>query len=147
MKLNTKNLRDIEIGFTVLNDGVYFARITKAEVAENKARTGSNLRLQFSVLDPVVYTKEGKEVSNKGQVVLSQYISLVETPDYDPNGRLKEVAVAINLGEDDDLNVEDLQGKVVKLKVKYRPAKDGYNESNDIGRIMPVKENDVVPGE
>ena len=146
MKLNTQNLKNVEIGIPVITDAVYFASIMKAEVKENKSRTGNNLFLQFRVLDPVVQTHDGREITNRGQVVLSRYISLVPTDDYDPDKNLKELAVAIGIPEGGDLNLEDLQGKKLKLKVVYRPAEGQYNESNDVKRFLPIKPEDNVPG-
>lgn len=146
MILNTKKLQEVEIGIPVIADAIYFASITKAEIKENKSRTGNNLVLQFKVLNTTVQGHDGREIANRGQVVLSRYISLVETEDYDPNKNLKELAVAIGVPEGEDLNLEDLQGKQLKLKVAYRPAEKGYNESNDVKRFLPIKAEDNVPG-
>lgn len=146
MILNTKKLKDIEIGIPVIADAIYFAIVSKAEIKENKLRTGNNLVLQFKVLNPIVQSHDGRDITNQGQVVLSRYISLVETADYDPNKNLKELAVAIGVPEGEDLNLEDLQGKKLKVKVAYRPAEGGFNESNDVKRFLPIKAEDNVPG-
>lgn len=145
MKLNTKALKEIELGVPVITDGVYYATVTKAEIIQNKSNTGNNLYLLFKIADPVVTKHDGTEVANRGQVVVSRYISLVPTNNYDPNVSLKELAVAIGVPEGEDLNLEDLQGKKVKLKVAYREAKGGYNESNDIKRFLPLKPEDNFP--
>jgi hypothetical protein len=145
MILNTKKLKDIDLGFPVVADAVYFASITKAEVKENKSRTGNNLFLQFKILNPLVQSHDGRDIVNRGQVVLSRYISLVGTDDYDPDKNLKELAVAIGVPEGEDLNLEDLLGKKLKLKVAYRPAEGQYGESNDVKRFLPIKPEDNVP--
>jgi hypothetical protein len=80
MKLNTKPLAGIEIGFPVIAEGLYHGKIKKHEVKPNKKGDGNNLVLQVQILDPVVNLhKDGAEITNKGQLVLTRYISLTPT--------------------------------------------------------------------
>lgn len=144
MKLNVKSLAEVEIGFLVVAPGIYHARIEKAEVKQNKAGTGNNLLVQFKVLDPeVTLHKNGSTVTNKGNVYVSRYYSLVPTQDYDPDKNLKELAVAIKLDPTADLTVEDLLQKIVNVKLSHKPAEGSYQEGNDVDRVTPLKDDDM----
>lgn len=150
MILNTKRLKDVEIGFPVIAEDLYHAKIVKPLVKPNKAGDGNNLVVQFKILDnPLRLHKDGSEIENKGQLVLTRYFSLTPTPDYDPDKAMKELAVAIRHPEDADLQLEDLEGKMVIVKLTHRPAgkddKTGkeYGESNEVKRVTPVPEEDT----
>ena len=151
MKLNQKSLADVEIGFPVIQPGVYHARINKPEIKDNKQKDGNNLVISFTILDnPLLLNKDGKQIENKGRLKLTRYISLKPTPDYDPDERIKELQVAIKFSPEQDVNVDDLTDKIVMVKVEYRPERDNpdkpgskYPESNEIGRITPVPEDDM----
>lgn len=143
MKLNTKPLKDIEIGMPVIAAGTYFARIEQPrEVKPNKKGTGNNLLLKCRILDPEIVTFDGKKLENKGQLLLTAYISLEQTADYDPNQRIKELALASGLPEDgEDFGTEDI-AEYVKVKVGFRAADAKYKESNSIDRFYAVKPED-----
>lgn len=150
MKLNTKRLAEVEIGIPIVAEGVYHAKMAKVEVKPNKKGDGNNLVIMFKVLDnPVYLHKDGAEIENKGQIVCTRHFSLVPTPDYDPDQAMKELAVAIALPEDEDLEVEKLLGKVVMVKMAHRDVRKDdatgkeYPESNDIKRVTPVPEDDT----
>lgn len=149
MKLNTKGLANVEIGIPIIAEGVYHARIDKKEVKTNKTGDGNNLVLMFRILDnPVFSFKDGREIVNNGQCVCTRYFSLKPTDDYDPDKAMKELAVAIKLPEDADLNLEDLDAKIVMVKIEHKSeekdAKTGkiYPEGNDIKRVTPVPDDD-----
>lgn len=148
MKLNTAPLSGIELGTPVIQEGVYHASI-RAELKPNKSGDGHNLNLSAKVLDSPVYLfDDGKEIENKGQVMVFRTMSLKATEKYDPNKNLKELAVAIGLGAEDDLNIEDLQDKTVMIKVSHRGAETDpssgrtYKARNEIDRFSPVSEDD-----
>lgn len=150
MKLNTKSLAQVEIGIPVIAAGVYHGRIDKVEVKPNKKGDGNNLILMFRVLDPVLLThKDGKEIVNRGQIVSTRYFSLVPTDNYDPDQNMKMLAVAIKHPATEDLNVEDLDKKLVMLKLDVREARKDdstgkeYPESNEVSRITPIPEADT----
>lgn len=149
MKLNTKSLSDVEIGVPVLAPGVYHASLNKVEVKANKSGDGNNLVVMIKILDTPVVTNAGKEIENRGQCVCTRYISLKPTPNYDPDQNLKELAVAIKNPPENDLNVEDLQGKLVMVKLSVRDAQKDeatgkeYPVSNNIDRFSPVGESDT----
>jgi hypothetical protein len=143
MRLNTKPLKDIEIGLPIIADGIYHARLQKAEVKENKAKNGNNLRVQLQILEPVVMTHDEKQINNMGNVIVSRYISLVETESYDPDRTLKELAVAIGVPEDEDLELEALVGKRLLVKVAYKPAEGSFGAGNDVKGFSPIKPEDT----
>ncbi len=151
MKLNKKALAEVEIGFPVIAAGVYHARLDKPEIKDNKQKDGQNLVLKLTILDnPIMLHKDGKEIENKGRVKLSRYVSMKPTDDYDPDERMKELAIAIKHPPENDLLLEDLENKMVMVKVSYRPERakkpeEGggtYPESNEIDRISPVPPED-----
>jgi hypothetical protein len=117
MKLNTKSLVDVEIGMPVFAEGNYHAVIDKAEVKPNKAKDGQNLEIVYSLRDPVLVTKDGKEITNKGRFKLTRRYSLKPTDNYDPDTSIKELAVAIGHDMTQDFTVDLLQGKRVMINV------------------------------
>lgn len=143
MQLNTKSLVDVEIGQPLFADGIYHCTVFKAEVKPNKARDGQNLEVTIQPAEPVIVTKDGKELPNKGRFKLTRRISLKPTDSYDPNTMIKELAVAVGHDVTKDFMVEDLQGKRLMVNIVVRPAEGAYPESNDIRRFSPVKEDDT----
>lgn len=148
MQLNTKSLAEVEIGIPVLAAGVYHSRIKTAEVIENRAQTGNNLKLGFTILDSPVTKSDGVEIKNNGQAYATRYISLVPSDKYDPDKNMKELAVAIGLAPEQDLQLEDLAGKIVNLKLSIQPARTDessgrtFPESNSVDRVTVVKGDD-----
>jgi len=149
MKLNVKSLADVEIGFPVIAEGTYHAKIVSAEVKPNKTGDGNNLVVQFLVLDTEVLTHgKGLPIANKGQLKLTRYFSLKPTADYDPDTAVKELQVAIRKPAEEDLSSEELPNKIVMIKVAHKPAEKDprtgkeYPEGNDIKRVTPVPEDD-----
>lgn len=143
MKLNTKPLKDIEFGFPVLSSGTYYAKTTSRAVKPNKAGTGNNLVLEFQILDPEVIKHDGTKTENKGQIKLTSYIGLVATDKYDPNSRIKELAVASGRDKDseDDFDVDDI-AEFMKLKISYKAAEGQYGEGNSIDGYKPITDAD-----
>ena len=142
MKLNTKSLKDVERGFPVLAEQVLFAELN-AEIKPKKNGDGQNLEVNCRVLDEEVTKKDGSFLPNtKGKLIFKYFVSLVETPNYDPNKSLAMIADAIGLDEDADLDIEDIQGKYVKIKLGIQPAKDGRDEQNSVKAMMKIKDSD-----
>ena len=154
MKLNTKSLADVQLGTPLLAEGMYFVRIRPdgVKVEPNRNKDGQVLKLTLNILNETVNSYEdNKELDNhNGNMTLWGNISLTETLNedgsvrYDPNIRLKEIGLAIGMAEEDleDLEVADLQGSCCKVQLKHRPAKDGYNAANEIGRYLPIAADD-----
>ena len=142
MKLNTKSLQEVEIGMPLLAEGSYHVIIDSAEIKPNKAKDGNNLVVVAKINDPVVLTKEGKELTNKGRFKFTRRISLKPTADYDPDTMIKELAVAVNHDVTQDFNTEDLPGKKCMIAMVVRPAENGYPESNDVRRFTKRPDDD-----
>ena len=150
MKLNVKSLEGVEIGIPMIAEGLYHAKIKKAEVKANKRGDGNILPVQFLILDnPLFLFKDGAQFDNKGQVVCTRNFSLLPTPDYDPDKAMKELAIAIKLPDEADLNLEDLQDKIVMVKLVHKDEEKDkdtgktYPEGNDIRRVTPVPDDDT----
>lgn len=147
MILNKSKLSEVEVGFPVIEDGIYHCRLS-AEVQPNKAKTGNNLIIKHEILDPVNDRQSGDPLERK--ITLTRYISLEPKEKYNPDETLKRLAVAIK-SEGDDLSLEDLQGAIVKCKVAYKPAERDpgtgkeYSEGNDIKGWDPVEDDYIAP--
>lgn len=148
MKLNTKPLKDVEIGLPVLAAGTYFCRIRSKKIEPNAAKTGSNLVLQCQILDDNLVKADGEQIENRGQCVYTRWIGLVATDKYDPNTAIKELAIASGRDKDseDDFGVDDI-AEYMKVVLAVRPAgadKNGImrDESNDIKRFQFIKPED-----
>jgi hypothetical protein len=133
MKLNVKQLKDVETGIPVLATGTYLARIS-VTVEDNKAKTGQNLVVKHKILDPeVVKGDDGKVLENHGQCMVTRWISLVPTDKYDPDRAIKELGLACGIDVDnDDVTTEALEGSVVKVKVRYEEAEGANPARSDV---------------
>ena len=143
MKLNTTNLADVELGQPVFAEGTYHALIKNAEVKPNKQNTGNNLVLEYALTEPILLGKDGKEHQNKGKYALTLYVSLVPKDNYDPNQRLKELSLAIGNAESDDLELDQLKGKPVMVKLGIKAAEGQYREGNEIQRTTKRSADDM----
>jgi len=149
MKLNTKPLSEIEIGIPVLVAGTYHAKVHKKEIKANKAGDGNNLMIMVKILDNPVMTHGGKETENKGQCVCTRHISLKPTPDYDPDQKVKELAVAFKHPPEQDFGLEDITEDVIMVKLSVRDVRKDeatgreYPISNEIDRFTPVSDDDT----
>lgn len=148
MILNTKPLADIELGFPIVNNGVYFLKIRKdkIEIKPNKKGDGKNLVIPVQVLnDRLEVWKDKNETfetqDNNGKAMFNVYISLTPKDNYDPNEKIKELAIASNHPEDQDFEVKDI-ADYVKAKVKFNPAKGDFGAGNQVDRFYPIEESD-----
>lgn len=142
MKLNTKSLKEIERGFPVLAEQVLFAELN-AEIKPKKNGDGQNLEVNCRILNEEVLKKDGSTLNNdKGKLTFKYFVSLVPTAQYDPDKSLAMIADAIKLPEDADLDIEDIQGKYVKIKLGIQPARDGRDEQNNVRALLPIKDTD-----
>lgn len=145
MKLNTKPLAEVEVGFTNIQEGPYFVRIEKAEVKPNSKNTGNLLAMDLVVLNPTLLKYETGEPFENNNYKLFFNVSLVPTEKWDPNVRLREIADAIGNSPESDLMLEDLPGKIVKAIVKYRAAEGSYPARNEVSRLEAVQPDETVP--
>ena len=140
MKLNTKKLDQVAYGRVVLAQGTYVARL-HGVVEENKSKTGHNYVLEHTILNPELVQSDGKMVQNPGMVSVTKWVGLQanEKQTYDPNRLIKELAVAAGVYSDDsDVNTEDLEGKIVLVKLKVKKAEGTFPEGNDVTGWLPL---------
>lgn len=142
MKLNTKSLASIERGFPVFAEQVLFAQLS-AEVKQKKNGDGQNLEIDCRILNEEITKKDGTVHENaNGKLSFKYFVSLQATDKYDPDTILAMIADAIGLDADADLNLEDINGAYVKVKLGIRPANDRSNESNVIKQMYRIQETD-----
>ena len=150
MELNTKPLSQIDRNaFPLLAEGVYFAEIISAEIKPKKSESGENLSLKFKILDEEVVTSKNETIKNNGYT-LNQYVSLTAKPgsSYDPDQQLARLADAISgfgqagLSDPDKLQLEDLQGACLKLKIGISQATEKYSAQNTVKGWLPIEESD-----
>lgn len=152
MKLNTKNLSEVSLGTPLLEESFVRLRLNSREVVPNSRNDGMILKLTWNITDPEVRGyADGKVYQNpNAQFTLWDNVSLLETDNYDPNRRLKEISIALFSDEDapTDLELEHLiVGAEVGAKIRHQPEKDGYAARNTIGRYYHVDqlpENEFV---
>ena len=150
MDLTTKPLSEIDREvFPMLAEGVYFAECTNAEIKPKKNGDGNNLLLTFQILDETVVTAKNVEIKNNGYQ-LRQYISLDSRPgsNYDPDQQLALLADAISgfgqpgLTDPEVLQLEDLKGACLKLRVGISQATEKFDAQNTIKGWLPITEED-----
>jgi len=149
MKLNTNNLKDVEAGFLVVAAGTYFAKVTSKKLEPNKTKTGNNLVIQVKLLDDTLIKFDGEKRENKGNALVSRWISMLPTDKYDPDRSVKELAIASGRDEksEDDFNLEDI-AEYVKVVVDFEPAgKDPKTgkmlpDRNGISKFLPILPSD-----
>lgn len=146
MKLNTKKLDQVAYGRVVLAQGTYVARLS-GKVEENKTKNGHNYVLEHTILNPELVQSDGKMVQNPGMVTITRWIGLQpnEKGTYDPNRVIKELAVAAGIYSDDsDVNTEDIEGKIVLVKLKVKKAEGTFPEGNDVTGWLPLDADSQV---
>jgi hypothetical protein len=147
MKLNTKALKDVSYGFVTLSTGSYVAKINVA-VKPNKSGTGNNLEVVHHVLDPNVINAKGESIQNSGNIRSTRWIGLQPNAEgtYDPDKVIKELGVAAGLDVDnEDVTTEQLEGKVVRVKIRYRAAEGQYPEGNEVmGWVPPTPGDEAI---
>jgi len=147
MKLNTKKLDQVAYGRVVVATGSYLCRISGV-IEPNKAKTGNNYKVEHTLLDRELVTSEGVQVLNPGNVNVTKWIGLQPSEKYDPDRLIKELAVAAGVYSDDsDVNTEDLEGKLVLVKLKHRKAEGANPESNDVAGWLPLSDEQRAQAE
>jgi len=120
---------------------MYAARCS-AECKPNKAGTGQVVHITLLMLAAELDTRDGETFENKG-FSLRTFISLEAKENYNPNESLKRWSIALGLGEDQDIQLEDFQGVDVAVQVAYKAESTGadgkvYGEGNDIKGQFPL---------
>lgn len=140
MQLNTTALSTIpKSDFPVFAEGIYYTKIKDAKVEPTKSG-GNMLKLQLVPAGEELPLHNGGMIKNTGSVIFAQF-SLTATDKYDPNKRVAELSRAIK-NPGDNLELAQLIGQWVKVKLAYKPAKDGYEEGNEVKKYMAIEEAD-----
>lgn len=136
------NVSDIDTSFPRLAANVYTLKIDTAEIVDNKAGTGKNLKVSLSTTESATST-QGETLSPG--VKLINNLSLTSTEKYSPTSIAKAVA---SLMQSAGLNgtpkslIADpskLVGLLVTAKVGIQKETDEYSESNTIKAFIVKK--------
>lgn len=109
--------------------GWYKAVITESEEKPTKAQTGSYLQMTLEIIDGDHAGRKAFERLNLNN----------------PNQQAVEIAqrtlsgICRAVGIMTPRNSQDLHDKPLMVKVKVKPARDGYDASNEIGEYAPVE--------
>lgn len=101
-----------------ISPGTYPATVIKAEEKNSKAGN------PMMVVELEVFTPEGKSKFIKDYIVTGG--------EYPNDWRLKNLAKAVGLEENGEINADDLQGKSMSAKIGFKPARGDFAESNDV---------------
>lgn len=137
-----QDISGIDTNFPRLAVGTYELKITGAEVVQNKAQTGNNLKLSLETIHEAKSTV-GEPMPAGAR--LNMYIGLVPTEWTTQNGIAKKIAKlmkAAGLEGKPSAIIADpsqLVEKIVNAKVGINPEKDGYDESNSVKDLVIKK--------
>lgn len=115
--------------------GNYAAMITESEIKPLKSRNGTALRLTFQVLDGEFKNRKVwanlniQHTNAQAQAIAQQQLSAI--------------CHAVNVLKIS--NPAALHNKPMTIKVKVRPAHDGYDASNDIGGYSAINAASAAP--
>lgn len=122
-----------DMSFDPLPVAEYTAQITKAEVKTTTAGTGEYISCQWTVLD----AEDPKYV---GRIVF-QNLNIVNPSEMAvkiAKSQLKQITKAMGIAE--LVDTDELLGNPVKITLKIRPAKDGYDASNDVHKVKALSD-------
>ena len=102
--------------------GIYDVEITGSEIKDAKSGNGTGLKLEYTIVGP---THAGRKIFG--------YLNLRHTNEQaEQIGQSQLSALCRAVGINKLLDSDELFGKIVRVRVKIRPARDGYEESNDV---------------
>ena len=133
------DVSSIDTSFPRLQKGLYELSCTAAELLDNKAGTGKNLKLQFKTTQSG-YSTSGEQVAPGYNI--TTFVALTPTPKYTEQMIAKNLASLMKSADMSGSpravidNPATLVGKVVNATVAVQPANDGYAESNKISNYI-----------
>lgn len=136
------DVSDVDTSFPRLAANVYELEISKAEVVDNKAGTGKNLKVQLKTTAPATSTEGEPMVAG---TFITTNISLTPTEKYSQDSINKAVTLLMKsaglTGKISAVrdNPSSLEGKRVTAKVGINKATDEYPESNKIVAFVVKK--------
>ena len=119
---STNDLPKSERTYELLPDGWYDARITEANLGATKAGTGEKISMRYDIIGP---THQGRVVY--GNLNIRNPSAVAERIGRE---QLHDIMLAIGLASIED--TDQLVGGTCQIKIKTKPAKDGYDARNEI---------------
>lgn len=125
---STDDLPQSERSYDLLPDGWYNVTITKAELANTKAGNGQKIDLRYDITGP----------TNQGRVIFGALNIRNPSQKAEEIGRqqLGEIMRAVGLAKVQD--TDELIGKSLAVKVKTRPAENGYEARNEVAGFRAI---------
>lgn len=107
----------------VLPPGDYTFEIVEAEIKPTKAGNGTNLAFSLAVIDPAEFAKR-RVFENLCIVHAKPQVQEIA------QAQLSSLCRALGIAQLKD--TDELLGRIVRARVKVRPAANGYDESNAV---------------
>ena len=129
-----------DISFEPLPVGIYTGQIKKAEIKTTSAGTGEYISLQWEILE----ADEPKYVSR----IVFQNLNIVNPSEMAvkiAKSQLKQITTALGIAE--LIDTDELLGQPLQLTLKIRPAKDGYDASNDVAKVKSLDDGNESSSE
>ena len=115
-----------------LPKGSYVVEITDAEIKDTKNRSGTGLKLEYTVIDPPEYARRK----------VFQFINLKHTNEQaEQIGQSQLSALCRATGIDKLADTDQLFQKMLRIGVKIRAARDGYEASNDVSAYEALSDS------
>ena len=119
---SVSDLPKSERTYELLPDGWYDARITEANLGATKAGTGEKISMRYDIIGP---THQGRVVY--GNLNIRNPSAVAERIGRE---QLHDIMLAIGLASIED--TDQLVGGTCQIKIKTKPAQDGYDARNEI---------------
>jgi hypothetical protein len=120
---STDSLPVSDRSYDLIPEGWYNATITKAELNNTKAGTGQKIDMRYDIVGP----------THQGRVVFGTVNVRNQSQKAEEIGRqqLGEIMRAVGLAKINDS--DELIGGSICVRVKIRPAENGYDARNEVG--------------
>ena len=114
--------------YDLLPDGWYTATITKADLNLTKAGNGQKIDVRYDITGP----------THQGRVVFGALNIRNPSQKAEEIGRqqLGEIMRAVGLAKVED--TDELIGKTLQIKIKTKPAENGYEARNEVSGFKAV---------
>lgn len=128
---STDDLPQSERSYDLLPDGWYNVTITKAELGTTKAGTGQKIDIRYDITGP----------TQQGRVLFGALNIRNPSQKAEEIGRqqLGEIMRAVGLAKVQD--TDELIGKSLCVKVKTKPAENGYEARNEVAGFRAIAGN------
>ncbi len=125
---STDDLPQSERSYDLLPDGWYNVTITKAELGTTKAGTGQKIDIRYDITGP----------TQQGRVLFGALNIRNPSQKAEEIGRqqLGEIMRAVGLAKVQD--TDELIGKSLSVKVKTKPAENGYEARNEVAGFKAI---------